>query len=184
MEYIWSTVRTSRSNFFFLVHISLATCLWAFEKFSKVMPFDWKSTRMNIAIDRHLKRSLRLILHSSVASAAVLLKLDFEASLDLHIEEQLRRICRCCLCFLSGITFWDAPYAELYRGLLLEHPGTAERLPMPPSCWNAPVAVLNVARAFLTFFFFFYMFLHVILVSGMANMKPRIRLSERPQAAI
>lgn len=55
---------------------------------------------MNIAIDRHLKHTLRLVSHSSTASAAVLLKLDFEASLDLHIEEQLHRISRCFLSFL------------------------------------------------------------------------------------
>lgn len=80
-------------------HISVLTCLWDFEIFSGVVLFDWVSTEMTIAIDRHVKHTYRLVTQSSTAATAVLLKFVFEASLDLHIEEQLHRICRCFLLF-------------------------------------------------------------------------------------
>lgn len=86
------------------------------------------STEITIAIDRHLKNTHRLDSYSSPAVAAVLLKLVFEASLDLHIEEQLHRICRCFLSFLLGIAFQDTLTVNSVM-VLFEHPGTTARLP-------------------------------------------------------
>ena len=57
--------------------------------------------------------------HSTTASAAVLLKLDFEASLDLHIEEQLHRICRCFLSFSFRHCILRHPYIEFFHGIFL-----------------------------------------------------------------
>lgn len=76
---------------------------------------DWMSTEMNIAIDRHLKHTPRLVSQSSTASAAVLLKLDFEASPDLHIEEQLHRICRCFCPFSLRRCILRQPHIEFYH---------------------------------------------------------------------
>lgn len=96
-------------------HISELTCSGAVEIFSEVMLCDWMSTEMNIAIDRHLKHTPRLVSQSSTASAAVLLKLDFEASPDLHIEEQLHRICRCFRPFSLRRCILRQPHIEFYH---------------------------------------------------------------------
>lgn len=72
---------------------------------------------MNITIDSHLKHSPQLISHGTTSSAAVLLKLDFGASLDLHIEEQLHRICRCLRSFSFRHCILRHPYSELYHGV-------------------------------------------------------------------
>lgn len=96
-------------------HISELTCSGAVEIFSEVMVCDWMSTEMNISIDRHLKHTPRLVSQSRTASAAVLLKLDFEASPDLHIEEQLHRICRCFPPFSLRRCILRQPYIEFYH---------------------------------------------------------------------
>lgn len=125
--------------------------------FSAVMLFHWMSTEMNILIDRHLKHTPRLVSHCTSASAAVLLKLDFEASLDLHIEEQLHRICRCFRSFSFRHCILRHPYTEFYHDIIW---ASWHRCKASSLFWatvfltakNAPVAVLNVARAFLAFF--------------------------------
>lgn len=158
------------------------------------MLFDWMSTEMNIAVDRHLKHTPRLVSHGTTTSTAVLLKLDIEASLDLHIEEQLHRICRCFLSFSFRRCILRHPNIEFYQVILffcflsilasLQGFLSAESHSFFDS-QNGPVIVLYVARAFLAFFnMFLYVWYLFLPLAGTPNVKPQIRLSEKPWVAI
>lgn len=132
------------------------------------MLYMWMSTEINITIDRHLQHTPWLVSHNTTASTAVLLKLDFETSLDLHIDEQLHRIC----CRFPHFSFRHCilrhPSIEFYHGIFWTfwHHCKASSLLRATVFLKAKMLVLLCFMLPEHFFLAFFSPLFVILVSA------------------
>lgn len=145
------------------------------------MLYMWMSTEINITIDRHLQHTPWLVSHNTTASTAVLLKLDFETSLDLHIDEQLHRIC----CRFPHFSFRHCilrhPSIEFYHGIFWTfwHHCKASSLLRATVFLKAKMLVL-LCFMLPEHFFFFSIFFPLCLwylclpLAGIPNHKPHI----------